>query len=101
MRRMQIWMFHKISRFPTCGTPPMRKMLIFYLCFQKIYVGHPANEKNADLDVSEDFKIFNFWDTLLHPAQALFNDDKGSMLKRNLYLIFCGQMGATPIFNGF
>ena len=27
-------------------------------------MGPPANEKNADLDVSEDFKIFNFWDPL-------------------------------------
>ena len=42
MREMQIYMFQKILRFPAFQTP--------------------QNEKNADLDVSEDFKMLNFWD---------------------------------------
>ena len=42
MRKMQIWMFQKILRFSTFWTPA------------------PSNEKDTDLDVSEDFKVFNF-----------------------------------------
>ena len=40
MSKMQIWMFQK--KFNISNTPPT-----------------PQNEKNSDLDVSEDFQIFN------------------------------------------
>ena len=64
MRKMQIWMFHKILRFLT-SEPPKKMREIPIWMFQKILrfstFWMPPFDKNADLDVTKDFMIFNFF----------------------------------------
>ena len=66
---MQIWKFQKIFYFsdPLC----LKEEKCRFRCFSRfqdfqLFGPQSLNEKIADLDVLEDFKIFNFLDPLPH-----------------------------------
>ena len=62
---MQIWMFQKIIRFSTFQTLPQNEEdanLDVAENFKTFNFSDPLiNVKNADLNVSEDFKVLTFW----------------------------------------
>ena len=71
MWKMQIWMFQKILRFSFFWSllPPQNEKnvdLDISEDFKILNISEPIpqNEKNADFDVSEDFKILNYSDPI-------------------------------------
>ena len=68
-----------------CLLPPTneKKKTIFIYVFKRYMFDLPTNEKNADLDVLEDFKIFNFWDPHLWYLN-LSDSDLGTFLGKSL-----------------